>query len=224
MSYITYQMFDHDMWAVTLSAPCYHPEAASMELVAGLHRFPSTKRRIQFEMMRTYDNMGRQHIPGMHTSTDDVPTIILYDCCVSHYNELRTQLLASPKGPDWLLESISDDHCQKQAMLVAKTLFLLPPAGIRAWNIARAIYYIRCCLLLDREAPQTAMAKILGIAKNAQQLYNSWEEYITAFAVGEQFTSKNPDVRMSESRIDELSQLMISNKSAARFLPWNLQL
>lgn len=225
MSYRNYQMFDHDMWAVTLSAPCYHPKAASMELAAGLHRFPFTKRRIYSEMMRIYGSVGPQFIRrGNYTTQINIYERILSDWCVSQYNELRMQLLVACSEPDSFIKSLSDDRQRKQAKLVANTLFLLPPAGIHAWNIARAVYYIRCSLLLGKEKQQTAMSQVWEIAKYTQRLYDSWEEYFTAYAVGEQFASENPDARISELRLKELSDLITSDKSAARYFPWDFQL
>lgn len=225
MSYINYQMSDHEMWAVTLSAPCYWQKAASMELVAGLRRFPATKRRICSELMSDYSSYVVHVLPKEKFFAHAAYYAwILNFRFTSQYNDMRLHMMAAPKGPDSYIQSLSDPRQRKQAFLVAKTLFLLPAGGIQAFNIARAIYYIRCCLLLGNDHPRTAMAKIMEIARNAQQLYDSWEEYFAAFAVGEQFVSENPDANLSDLRLKELTQFMTSKQSAARYFPWSFRL
>ena len=225
MAYISYQMSDFEMWAVTLSAPCYLRKPASMELVTGLGRFSFNKRRICQELTAAY---GSGIVRARPKRKYDVELYfyqrILGDSCVSQYNEMRMHLLSAPEGPDAYICSISDPRLKSKTALAAKTLFLLPHTGIRAFPIARAIYFIRCCVLLGSEHPYSAMTKIMEIARYAQTLYSSWEEFFTAYAIGEQFVSETPDAALTDDRLNELRQLMTSPQSAARYFPWHMRL
>lgn len=220
-----YPMSDSKRWALTLSAPCYPGMDSSMELVAGLRQTSANRCRVYAQMMSTFGSVGPKFVrEGNRVIRQEVDSRILHDSIAAKYEDLRIQLVTTPEEKIDYVVGFTDPRKQQQVSFVFGTCYLLPPAGILAWNIARAIYYDRCSLLLGKEDPHTAMLHIMEMAKGAQRLYSSWEEYFTAFAVGEQFAAEDPEPEMSPQRAEELAGLMTSRKSAARYFPWDLKL
>ena len=220
-----YEPAQHELWALALSAPCYANPLTSMELVTGLSSFSAEKRRINKNLIDEFGYAGPCMVPqGPNLLIHDISMDILRHPGQVYYQYLRMRLILLSDGANgWINQLPPEGRKQKQASLLLKNLYLLPIAGIQAWNISRAIYYDRCSLLLGLEGCNSAMSKIMRNAQLAQVLYSSWEEYFTAYAMGAQFM--HPEVLMPEGLAEKLENIIDYIYAHQRnTLPWNLKL
>lgn len=222
-----YVLSSFEKWAVSLSAPCYTKYKSNMVIPGGVLQTKWVKRYIEKEMRIIFDELG---VPFMATQHRDifgyVANIVYSENITWKYFDLRMKLVQMTESernayiralPDLTVE-------KKQAQVVNDTLFLLPAAGITAWNAARAIYLRRCGLLSRYKGHHDAMSHIMQIARKTQEQYQSWEEFYTAYAVGECFASKDSNTRLSQKRIDQISSLMNSRQNGSYWYEWDMPL
>ena len=218
-----YAPVQHELWAMALSAPCYGNPKTSMELISGLSIFSWEKRRVYKKLVEEFGSAGpRLTQQGRNTLLYDVAEDILRNPAQAFYQHIRMRLILLGDDADKWIAKLADARIQKLASFVLSTLHLLPIAGIQAWNISRAIYFVRCGLLFGLEGCNTAMAKITRHARLAQILYSSWEEYFTAYAAGAKFV--HPDVSMPEGLAEKLESIIGHIYGAGTDLPWDLKL
>ena len=222
----TYEPSPHEVWAMALSAPCYRDPVASMGLVAGLSTFSFEKPKLYKILIKEFGSAGPQLIPhGRHTMLHEVSEDIFRNPSQAFFQHIRMRLILLGSDAEGWISKLVDDRLRKQAMFIFNNLYLLPIAGIQAWNISRAIYYDRCSLLFGLEGCNTAMGKIMRYAQLAQVLYGSWEDYFTSYAAGAQYM--HPDVIMPEGLVDKLEDLIGYICRQEHFgyeLSWNLKL
>jgi hypothetical protein len=225
----------YEMWAMALSAPCYPDPVPSMGLITGFTFFSPKKKRIRKDLIDKYGHIGTYIASqGRHRTIHDISDYILRDAGHMHFQQMRARLILLGGNADEWISQLTDAQYKRQMSLALKYLYLLPSAGILAYNISRSIYYNRCSLLFGRESINTGMSKIMDKAQLAQSCYGSWEEFYTAFAVGKQFL--HPDTRASGEHprehlgehpgelMNSLMDMMVYLNKPETFLPWNMPL
>jgi len=216
-----YKLSAREIRATALSTPCYREIGHDATLAAGFSVFFPHKRRIRKTLLREFGYVGP--LVRWHKNTyipQDISNVILHDPKALEYQKMCLRMILLGDRVDEWIEGLTDKQKQKQARLVLNNLYLLPHAGIQAWNLSRAIYYDRCSLLLNCETLHTSFYRITDRAYAAQDWYCSWEEYYTACAIGEQFT--NPDINFMEERMEIYEQMIVSPKNAIVSLPWDM--
>ena len=208
---------------MALSDPYYEKTMPDLKKTFGLPIFSLKKPQLYKQIMHDYGHTRWRYAKGNNPQlTDYISENILFDSTAFDFHQTRLRLIIMGDAAEEWIGRMANERKRKQALFVLKNLYSLPHAGILARNLSQSVYYDRCNLLHEPGSFHTTLSRITKRAVMAQCCYDSWEEYFTAFAMGEQFA--HPEVLISQETIEKMEDIMVSSNCAVRYLPWDLKL
>lgn len=97
--------------------------------------------------------------------------------------------------------------------------------GILAWDLGRCVPMLRDGYSLGWLSEEETWSQLLKIAKHAQESYESWSSFGTAYIVGRLYWSSGGLSESTCSRyFDKLGQILANDQHPWCTLPWDLDL
>lgn len=119
----------------------------------------------------------------------------------------------------------TEDHINySKSLIVNYHMKRLPLHGISAYDYACYCYLCRTASMVGYISDVEAWSLMKNIAKVVQKSYSSWNEYITAYAVGYQFKITDITFNYAKQNIDFITKLFVSPKSTIPKSLWDIHL
>jgi hypothetical protein len=159
------------------------------------------------------------------TSLEEQIHFLLQDGHCQEYKDIHAKLQALTFAVrERYVENSKEDAQYDKLLVVHKYMSLLPSADIAALGGGWAIMLARIGRVYGLLSKREAWEIDLQAARYLQQHYSSWEEYLTAFAVGTHFITNSTEVKHVRHILNMASTIVGGSSLALEKARWNQNL